>query len=74
MSSQVTYTKLTCRFVEQQGTTAQFLLGVPCSRTYICLLKFSVLASLCWSHALVSREHLSAEPVPDETDQAFSCL
>lgn len=32
-----------------------------------------MLASLCWNHALISEEHLSAEPVPDETDQAFSC-
>ena len=72
-SSQVTCTKLTLHASRTTEKTAQFLLGVPCSRTYICPLKFSVLASPCWSHALVREKRLSAEPVPDETDQASSC-
>lgn len=72
-SNRITCTKLTLQACRTTGNTAQFLLSVPSDITYICPLKFSVLASPCWSHALVREERLGAEPVPDETHQASSC-
>lgn len=72
-SNEITCTSLLCRLAAEQGTQSSFCMVVSAVEHM-----FVLLSSLCWHHCvgvvlLLGEEHIGAEPMPHETDQACRC-